>query len=57
MNLVIHAVQALLVLLTGLLLWEVLTVLRARVPAQTRAVTVGDEAPASTATVTADPIR
>ncbi len=51
MNLVIHAVQALLVLLTGLLLWEVLTVLRARVPAQTRAVTVGDEAPASTATV------
>jgi hypothetical protein len=51
MNLVIHAVQALLVLLTGLLLWETLTVLRARVPAQTRAVTVGDEAPASTATL------
>ncbi|MDG0852816.1 glycosyltransferase family 32 protein [Roseateles puraquae] len=51
MNLVIHAVQALLVLLTGLLVWETLTVLRARVPAQTRAVTVGDEAPASTATL------
>ncbi|RTL37033.1 MAG: hypothetical protein EKK53_21810 [Burkholderiales bacterium] len=47
MNLLILAVQALLVLLTGLLLWEVRTVLRARVPAQTRAVTVGEAAPAS----------
>ena len=48
MSIVILAVQALLVLLTGLLLWEVATVLRARVPAQTRAVTVGEGAPAST---------
>lgn len=47
MNLFILAVQALLVLLTGLLLWEVRTILRARVPAQTRAVTVGDAAPAT----------
>lgn len=51
MSLLILAVQALLVLATGLLLWEALTVLRARVPAQTRAVTVGDAAPASTAAV------
>jgi hypothetical protein len=47
MSVIILAVQALLVLLTGLLLWEVATVLRARVPAQTRAVTVGEAAPAS----------
>lgn len=51
MSLVIHAAQALLLLLTGLLLWEALTVLRARVPAQTRAVSVGDQAPASTQTL------
>lgn len=51
MSVVILAVQALLVLLPGLLLWEVATVLRARVPAQTRAVTVGEAAPASAATI------
>lgn len=47
----IVAVQVLLLLLTGLLVWELVTVLRARVPAQTRAVTVGDAAPASTETI------
>ena len=51
MSAVILALQALVVLLTGLLLWEVATVLRARVPAQTRAVTVGEAAPASTASI------
>lgn len=47
MSLFILAVQALLVLVAGVLLWEVRTILRARVPAQTRAVTVGDAAPAA----------
>jgi hypothetical protein len=51
MSAVILALQALVVLLTLLLLWEVATVLRARVPAQTRAVTVGEAAPASTASI------
>lgn len=48
MSLIVFALQALLVVLTGLLLWEVATVLRARVPAQTRAVTVGEQAPPCT---------
>lgn len=51
MSLVIVALQALLVLLTGLLLWEVVRVLRARVPAQTRAVSVGEAAARSTQTL------
>lgn len=44
MSLLIYAAQTLLLLATALLLWESLTVLRARVPAQTRAVLVGDAA-------------
>lgn len=48
MSLWITALQVLLVALTGLLLWEVATVLRARVPAQTRAVSIGEAAPAQT---------
>lgn len=42
---------ALLAIVAGLLLRELATVLRARVPGQTRAVMVGDAAPASTATL------
>lgn len=42
MNLVVPGLMALMVIVAGLLLRELMTVLRARVPTQTRAVMVGD---------------